>query len=660
MTKGTVPARGRANGCLAGIVVLATLFWSPNILAQNIYIDRPFPIFLRRPVVDLHMSYQVIDEEYVSRTRQNGLEKTTSVLALKASTDGYFYHPALVTFSAVLRPTFGRSTYESLGGGFGAESEGFGYEISTHWLREKPYAVTLSAAKSRTETNNSAQQPNFIDREAKSADMALPVSSLPSRLRYAETETATWGYYNFNEIDKYLQLTSEKHTENSRMNLLIERRRQGRGREGRISSFGERESASLTHEYKPWESARLGSSARIHKNSSDSFDYSGNQVSTRLELDHPFGFKSSWNFFAGEVQTALAESTSKGRSAALSHQLYQNLRTSLSLSDSTQINQNGSSQNLIQNLDLAYNRRIPWGHLNLGFSRARKFDDDRQTGDLEQILDEPYTFANTTTILLNNSNIDPSTIRVTDEIGLVEYQEGLDYWIESVGNTIIITRDPLAGIFDESTVLVSYIYVRTLPIDRQQDSRSYSASMRFGSWLMLALSDHLRYDSVDDPEPQFDLQSSRGRSYSATISFGRSRTQFDYREQANRDFSFVQRSVRQSLAKQLSPRLSMDFAAFWRESLLSNHPDWQTLYGLNVSAHLIVKRTNSLSLGYSLTRYESAFGNEDAYGLTVDYRWKYGAWRPRISVRLNEQLKEPEPFERTGKMLFFNIDRTFR
>lgn len=125
---------------------------------------------------------------------------------------------------------------------------------------------------------------------------------------------------------------------------------------------------------------------------------------------------------------------------------------------------------------LRYSKLIPGGTLNLSYEHRRRSDDRNSEPGLLRVFDEALTLSDGYITLLKNQNIDPESILITDETGIIIYQENIDYLIIDRNGFTEIQRLPGGQIENNQVVYVDYIS----KLNTSYDFNTYSDQFRAG------------------------------------------------------------------------------------------------------------------------------------------------------------------------------------
>lgn len=145
--------------------------------------------------------------------------------------------------------------------------------------------------------------------------------------------------------------------------------------------------------------------------------------------------------------------------SAFSHNLWGSLSSQVQLNAGLDESSREKTLKYGASISENYSRALGnWGRIAVG---ARTFADvvERQpTQEVDVVHDEAVTLVDLSPVSLRRFDIDPLSIRVTDERGVIVYAPIQDYFITTREPITEIQRVPGGRILDGETVLVSYSY----------------------------------------------------------------------------------------------------------------------------------------------------------------------------------------------------------
>jgi hypothetical protein len=223
---------------------------------------------------------------------------------------------------------------------------------------------------------------------------------------------------------------------------------------------------------------RLDSFLTFYENSRDS-DLESLRWQERLKLQHTPSFLTNYIFSLSDTKQEAARTEQVRWQAGFEHRLYESLITrgsvfftDFELEGQSETDQRGGM------LGFNYRKKNPWGLLLGTYTASLVKLDQSGAGGTGVVVDESHIFLDPDNILLDERNIDTSTIIVTDNTGLITYIEGDDYTILPVGDRTELDINPFGsgGITNGQQLLIDYNFFAEE--ERQEDTRRQSLGLR--------------------------------------------------------------------------------------------------------------------------------------------------------------------------------------
>ncbi|MBU8870909.1 MAG: hypothetical protein KOO60_08635 [Gemmatimonadales bacterium] len=171
-------------------------------------------------------------------------------------------------------------------------------------------------------------------------------------------------------------------------------------------------------------------------------------------------------------------------SGALSvrHLLYGSLETTMgmNLQDETSRLDDlevGTLRRTSGHLRLDYRRRLAVGALQLSTSRTLLRQDRTGTETERPVSNEGHVLPDLAEVRLENPDVVPGSVVVTDATGYVVYTENLDFALTEVGGFTLLNRIPTGAIAEDERIQVDYRYL--LSPDLVFDAATWSLAARF-------------------------------------------------------------------------------------------------------------------------------------------------------------------------------------
>ncbi len=204
------------------------------------------------------------------------------------------------------------------------------------------------------------------------------------------------------------------------------------------------------------------------------------EVSTRLRLQHTDSF--STNYAAQFLRNAYHEletETWRGE-AGMTHQLGECLTSTLQfygLKQDADENADLTEWNTMANL--AFSRENRLGRLSANFAYNHTASDTTDNGRRGIIIGESITFRDPLPAFLVQTDVDPTTLVVTDSGRARIFLPFRDYIVVKLGRYTALKRVPTGMIADRQTVLVTYTYRVATNYDLRRDRLDFRVQQEF-------------------------------------------------------------------------------------------------------------------------------------------------------------------------------------
>ena len=398
--------------------------------------------------------------------------------------NGSIYHPNLLSFN--LKGRFGydeEKINSNIATNGGLSSSVQDYDALVRILGEKPYATTLTAGKSTY-----VQEYDFFNTvhgEATryGASSGYNAGPVPFTVAANHLETTVDAIpYPLNNINDSLTLSAHNRRDltNSTDFIYAYNRYSMENAGQSVTDVKDQNIQLIDHESLGRDRPAVLDSRLTydHLNNSSGFldeDSSAspvlgaaqtiNTLGLQEHLDKPLSpaLRSFYDLTADYLSTDGYNGDDYRVQAALVHQLYNSLTSQVDIHSGggSADADSGQTKNTYYGVGLSenYSKQLgSWGHLNLGFQGVLDHQDNQEpsSGTEFPVFQERHTLSDNTITFLNLSQVDTTTIQVTDLTGLIVYQEGLDYEVIPQGLKTEIQRVVGGTIPNGATVLVSY------------------------------------------------------------------------------------------------------------------------------------------------------------------------------------------------------------
>jgi len=429
------------------------------------------------------------DEQGISENKRKS-ETTVFEERVRLKTEGDVYHPDLLFYNAVLG--FGlaqqslRSDEES-----DRHAESLNdYNVFAQLLRGKSYPTTFYASKSEELIPRQFLGSLRTERINRGASLHFKSRDWPMTFQYTASEINQDGLSSlerdfFERDDEQLRYSvNHNFGELSHLSIDLDRTSVSQRSIGALIET-DTDRYSILHDliFGGDEQHRLDSFFN-YTDQTGSFNFENVQMDERLRLQHFEDFLTNYEIrFSDSKRDSDRNKELRGQ-AGFEHRLYESLVTTANLFASTTdfestngIETEGELKQKGGNLAFNYRKNNPWGTLVSTYSTSL----NKQSGNIGGIVtDEPHTVIDPLPVTLNSTNIDISSIVVTDSTGKYTYTRGDDYIIEEINGQvqleIIIPGTTPPNISDGQEILVDYKVL--IEPDRQEDTHRQNFTIR--------------------------------------------------------------------------------------------------------------------------------------------------------------------------------------
>ena len=190
------------------------------------------------------------------------------------------------------------------------------------------------------------------------------------------------------------------------------------------------------------------------------------------------------------------ESTTYMTVFSLDHELYESLRTNFNALYERTGRDFGVRTSYGTNLDLNYEKRIPWNSIvSLDLGARYRYEDRAFDGVRTINTSENLAITGTLGNFLSNRNIDPDSIEVFESAGGVQLLEGVDYTVDVVGDLTSIDIPFTSPVEIGDELFVNYVYLSDPSAKISRPGFRIAAAWDAG-WLAL------RFEHVQSEEMQ--------------------------------------------------------------------------------------------------------------------------------------------------------------
>jgi hypothetical protein len=386
--------------------------------------------------------------------------------AIELSGDGYVYHPNLIEWTASF--LFGLSQEQSTIVGENRSSDGvlLGYNINTHFLREKQYSARVYANRSNNVIDRNFARAIEQERQTEGFELFrrgdIPmtlgyehftlIEENESRLDDEETHLFTYRVEDMRDRHWYTELYYEYEN-------TSETNRQRTGDTFATSEFPlERHEVNIRNDWKfgPEDLPhRLTGNIRALQRTG-TFENTAFHISQLLDLRHTETLSSFYRGRFSISDTFDQDETTYEVEVGVRKKIYESLDIIARLYGEVEQFDDGDQTRYGGELDLDYRKNTPIGRYTSRLTVSREWETEASDAGLRRRIGESVTLSGTTFVPLDRTLVVTGSVVVFNLDRTTIYIEGVDYSLMTIGDTTEIARLDGGDIADPQTVLVDY------------------------------------------------------------------------------------------------------------------------------------------------------------------------------------------------------------
>jgi hypothetical protein len=535
---------------------LQPLFFIALAFAPNLSAQQRGLVFMERPKLAIELSYEFEEEDRESPFGDTESSSHDFRESLTVGTEGWVYHPNLMTYRLFLEPEWRQEDFDGSAGGIGdtaspdRDTTLLGYDVGATFLGQKPLSLDLFASRQSRQLDLTGIEDSDLDSETVGARLHFNDATFPATIGFTNRKYERTGYYESQEernefradirhnIAKSFTELSLLHDETDRTNRAVPM-------DVQIDSETTNAELRNTYFFSNDERIRLDSLAYALRSEFDGTELDTWRLSENLFWTHSKELLTQYRYNFTRREFDSFDSTENALRGGLTHRLANRLTTNIGAEAAFNDFGDGSEDRYQGDLDLLYHQPIPWGSLEFG--SGWRYGETERSGDptIAPFLEHPVLETGEDTFL-DKENVLLDSIVVTNVGGTIVYTKNVDYRVEVIGPDVRIERTLFGDIEDGQQVTVGYNY----RIDTGFDDATFGQDYRFSLELFRLLYftyTHGRLDqNVLSGEPLTEPLDDTFNLARLRLDAGWSETQLLYHEQDRESrTSTVTRSIRQ-------------------------------------------------------------------------------------------------------------------
>ena len=381
--------------------------------------------------------------------------------------NNYIYHPYLLTYAVLMEP--GLQVQDSGPSGKMSQSDLWLLDGSAtvNLLSVKPYATSVTYARSHEEAKYNFFNSSTVDTEGWSANSGFSEGVVPFTFGVSQSHVDSTSLNQNSTTDQTLfdlHAWNERFNENKTdLTYQYGDFKQDTGISGTTyNSENSYNHATLT-DIERFQKSTLRSSLLYNNIAAQSAPSSSQFNGTvNFNVQHTPQLQSYYDYSLSHNSSGSSETTQNAGTAGLTHQLYESLTSGLSVNgsklDSSSDGSTSDSRQVGVNVSENYVKRLgDWGGLNVSDNASYTYNDQQTSGSQQVIANEAHTVPPSRVVSLNQPN-DIAIGSVTDVTGTKLLIPGADYTVNQTVNPwqIQINLINSANIQPGNGILVTY------------------------------------------------------------------------------------------------------------------------------------------------------------------------------------------------------------
>jgi hypothetical protein len=409
---------------------------------------------------------------------------------------GYSYHPRFLDFRAQVKLGLMEQIIERSGVGDGDNSwtdAVGGYDIFINFFKEHPFSASLFAQRDRRAVIEIFSDQQLIETNRYGLILNWKKRPLPMDLAVSRSEVEQWGIDSRTESALTTLDYSIRHELSRRMRTELRYRYNDYDEDFRADAQLidiERTTRNKSHDVSLLNTLYLNRERSSYLTSLVRyFDQTGTQDlgnfywQEQLNLRHGRNLRSYYLFNLLKNEFEDGRTRSYRAEAGLDHQLYQSLTTHLDVHGRRLKFDEAEDRETGMTGRVDYRKRTPWGRLTAGYGRTLDWIERDQGEGVRRVINEGLTLDAVQFVFLDEINVIPDSLVVTDPAGNIFYVEGFDYEVQELGARLGLR--PLAGgrLSGGDRVEADYDFIAPGDFDYISDEQNFYVRYSLERWL---------------------------------------------------------------------------------------------------------------------------------------------------------------------------------
>lgn len=401
--------------------------------------------------------------------------------ALYVGLRGFTYHPRFMRWSGNVRVTLKQRFLSNQSFNSNRDINEYlqEYKLSSVFLKDHPVSVGFNATRDISNTDGDFLESINVIRSSAAGNVSWRAFGVSQTVRLSRTHYRSEGLIENEENRRTVQYNATTRT---------------------TAMYGSAQYQYSDNDFLTTGRSFIGHTARIlgtfrldkrgRRSITSSLMYNRQEdvvrntyteaaLSAKLPISKQFDATSSYSYRNNKIDSL--SSNVHTVVATLRHSLYQSLVTTLNAEGRFTSFDAGHQRDVNPSVRLDYRKQTLFGSMNLFYAFAyRRFEDsfDRIS---QRFIERTFTVAPGIPILLDDRNIDTSSIEVVNLTRpTITPQPGLDYTIELFGSDYEVIIPALSTILSGDDIRVSYFVISDESFEFEESTRRYGIGLHFG------------------------------------------------------------------------------------------------------------------------------------------------------------------------------------
>ena len=630
------------------------------------------PILRHEPIEG---EFQLVSErrtdEQGAPSNRRKAESTVFEEKLILRTRGDIYHPKFLLFNAALGFGLAQQHFEADGASDRTSDSLDEYHLRTTLFPQKPYP--LSAHISRAEGLVPRQFLGSLRTETENRGLYLPIRAgdWPMTFEWNSSETKQDALGSLSsdsygrDSERLAYSLAHDFSNNSQLEFRFDSDVVSQ-RSSAMSTDLNQKRYMVSHDW------IFGSDDRYQLNSmmsslgqSGSFDLDVFQWEEYLNLRHSTNFRTDYSLrYMNTDQMGFTNKEIRGK-AGFEHKFYESIITTGSVFAARSVlGGQGDLDTEGGMLGFNYTKKNPWGVFLASYSANLTLKDHTGGSGVGVVIDETQPFNDPLPITLERTNINTSSIHVTDSTGLITYYPNDDYTITEINGRVqlnIITPGLVSAddIVDGQTLLIDYNYFTTPEREDRTLRQVFRARQRFKNGLSVYYGHEKQDETISSSTVSIAPDEFRINTFGVEYANDGLTLLGEYSKEDSTQLPSKSKRLKARYNWQLGTDTTADIHAsgHWLDF---GDPAPRDLVLYTFGSSIFSRLTSKLTVANTFNwrnEDDSVFGKTDGIALSSELRYDYRQLHINTGFEYNDLKRRDDIIK--GVLMYFRLKRHF-